>query len=109
VPHKKPEAEAGNSVTLEGKVTQSGRLKYTPAGIAVLEMCIAIPQAYLEKRSVGYFTVLLTGELAESTSGKFQVGSQIKVQGSLWTRKYKNRHGTMITEFHIVASETSQI
>jgi single-stranded DNA-binding protein len=94
-----------SDVRLTGKISRVGILKYTPSGIPLVELTIAVPQTYLEKKTMGYFSLLCEGEVAESVSGKLKVGQKISVQGSLWTRQYKNRQDMRVTEFHIVAKE----
>jgi len=75
-----------------------------------MEITLAVPQAYLEKKTMGYFSLLCEGKMAESVSDKkLKIGQKISVRGSLWTRQYKNRQGMKVTEFHIVPSEIEEI
>lgn len=94
-----------SQVSLAGKLSKVGKLKYTPAGLPILEAAIAVPQSYLEKKSTGYFSLLLDGEVAERASDKLRIGKSVLVRGSLWTRTFKNRLGNQVTEFHIIVEE----
>lgn len=92
-----------NAVSLAGKVSRSGKLAYTPSGLAVLEFTLAAPQRYFDKESVGYFDVLLVGDEAESLASKVRVGRELSLTGSLWTRSFRNRRGEKMIETKVLA------
>lgn len=93
---------ASNAVRLQGKVSRVGILKYTPAGVPVLEFTVAVPQRGLERESIGYFEVVAQGALAEQVSDGTKVGRSVVLTGSLWARTFKNRQGTKVCETKVV-------
>jgi len=100
---------AKNQVVLAGKVSKIHGLKYTPAGICVGELVLAVQQAYLDKASVGYFDVVASGNLAQLKLAQLKIGSVVEVVGKLWCRSYKNRQGVLLNETKIIAEEIEPI
>ncbi len=100
-----------NQVQAAGKISRVGKLAYTPAGSAVLEFTLAVPQTFFDKRSFGNFEVRIIGDLAETAagSGSLRIGRAVAVSGSLWTRTYTDRKGVRVTEVKIVASEIGDL
>ena len=94
-----------NSIIVFGKVSRASGLKYTPAGQAILEFTLAVPQSYFEKRTNGYFEAVLTGVLAEDRAQEVRIGKSFLVEGSLWTRTYQNRQGAKVNETKIIVSK----
>ncbi len=68
-----------------------------------MEVTLAVKQRYFNKDSMGYFEILLIGDLAEAQHGVLKIGKKVSVQGSLWTRAYKNRQGQKVLETKILA------
>ena len=94
-----------NLVFLKGKVSRKGYLKYTPAGTAVYNFTLAVQQGYLTTKNVGYFSVILIGELAKAFEVMCRVGKKFQLSGKLWDRKYRNRQGRLVSEVSIIANE----
>lgn len=91
-----------NTVQLVGRVSKARSLRYFPSGKAVLEITLAVAQDGVEKASVGYFELLLLDRLAEQTASEIKIGVQMKVSGSLWFRKYRDRNGNGKEEYKII-------
>ncbi len=89
-------------MTLVGKISRLGPLKYTPSGEPIREFLLAVPQTTLGKDSIGYFDLLLFGEIAEFQTESLRIGTSLEVQGALWMRAYRNRKGQKISEVKIV-------
>ncbi len=95
-----PEA---NRVQLAGKISRAGKLAYTPAGVPVLEFTLAAPQRYFGKNSMGHFEVLVVGQTAEDIARAVRIGKRVTLKGGLWTRTFRDRKGTRVTETKILA------
>jgi len=87
---------------VEGKVSRSHGLKYTPTGTAVCEFTVAVPQKYFGKASIGYFEAAIFGDVALELAPKLKIGKKIGLKGSLWTRTFKNRQGVKVSETKIL-------
>ena len=94
--------DGSNVIRLEGKISRVGILSYTPSGIAILPMTIAVPQQYLGKKNIGYFQAIISGSLAEERAGEFKIGRKVSLTGSLWTRTYRNRQSISVSETSII-------
>lgn len=94
-----------NTVHLVGKISRLSPLKYTPSGVPVREAILAVPQESLGKRGVGYHAVFFSGESAELQTQRFRIGSQVEIQGSLWTREYRNRRGDKMSETKVMVHQ----
>ena len=93
-----------NRIHLAGKVSKVGKVKYTPRGVPLYEFTLAVPQALLGVENFGYFEVMVQGEEALSLSHELQVGKEIGLEGSLWTRKYKGQNQKWSQEFKVILS-----
>lgn len=89
---------------LTGKISRIGLLKYSPSGVAVREGLLAVNQRTLGKESVGYFELLFFGDVAERDAEKLKIGTALTVEGSLWSRSFRNRKGAKVTEIKIVVA-----
>lgn len=98
-----------NDVIVAGKVSQVGLLRYSPSGVPLGEMVLAVKQSHLELTNMGYFDVLLTGELAERWFSRLKIGTKLEVGGQLWSRAYKNRQGLSLKETKILARTLNEI
>ena len=94
--------EADNQVRIQGKISRKIPLKYTPTGLPIAELVVAAPQTFLVRDSMGHFEVVLSGELAESVA-TFRIGNRVEIDGTLWTRSFKDRKGNKVQETKIIA------
>ncbi len=94
-----------NEVRLLGKITKLTSLKYLPTGVPVAEFTVAVDQVTFDKKTVGYFDVVLTGDEAQHKSTLMKVGFRVEVKGSLWMRNYTDRQGIKMKETKIFASQ----
>lgn len=97
-----------NEVFLVGKVSQVGSLRYTPSGVPVGEFVLAVKQSHLELTNMGYFDVVVAGELAERWFTRLKVGAGLDVTGQLWSRTYRNRQGVSQKETKVLASALNE-
>ncbi len=91
-----------NQVSLAGKFSRIGPLKYTPSGVPVRDGVLAVNQTALGKESVGYYDLLFFGDIAEKVGDSIQVGSFRSVTGALWNRSYRNRKGVKVSETKVI-------
>ena len=95
-------ADPANVVSLKGKISRSGQLRYTPAGVAMIEFTLAVSQSCLGENTIGYFEAIASGGLAEELASQLRVGKSLALEGRLWTRSYRNRKGTQVSETKVV-------
>lgn len=79
-----------------------GTLKYTPSGVAVRDCQLAVNQNAFGKESVGYFDLILFADIAEKPTPVLKVGAALDVEGTLWSRTYRNRKGAKVTEVKVI-------
>ncbi len=91
-----------NRIRLTGKVSKVGRVAYTPRGVPVIELTLAVPQKFLELENFGYFEIVAHGEEALSLQDALKIGKVITVEGSLWARRYKDQSQKWLRETKIV-------
>lgn len=91
-----------NTVFISGKVSRLAPLRYTPAGMAIYEITLAVTQHCLGEATVGYFDVMVSGELAEDLAARLRIGKQLSLEGHLWSRTFRNRRGQKVSETKIV-------
>ena len=102
--------EIVNRVTLEGKLCRVGPIKYSPSGNPVREIVVAVLQQGLDKESVGNWELVISGDLAhESASKSLRIGDLVRVEGSLWSRRYKSRAGAMVNEAKVMVGAIDKI
>ncbi len=97
-----------NKVFLIGNLTRAPELRYTPSGMAVADMRLAVNRSYTtqsgEKRDETCFlTVIVWGKQAESCSQYLDKGSPIMVEGRLQTRDWETKEGQKRSVVEVVA------
>lgn len=95
-------------MSLRGKISRVTPLKFTPNGLPLLELVVAVSQDFMGERSVGYFDVVFSNDEALNQSGELKVGRFVEVDGSLWSRKYKDRAGNWIIERKVIAKKITE-
>lgn len=96
-----------NLVVLTGRLTADPELKTTPNGVSVTSFSIAVQRK--QKNSNGeyetdFINVVAWRQTAEFITKHFTKGSLIGVEGSIQTRKYKDKDDRMRTAFEVVAN-----
>ena len=89
-----------NSITLVGNLTDDPELRYTPAGVAVANMRVAVNRRVLNKQTNdwedkldGYFTVTVWRDHAENVAESLRRGTRVLVVGRLMSRSYEDKEG----------------
>lgn len=93
-----------NLVVLTGRLTADPELKTTPNGISVTSFTIANDIGYGDNKKTAFINVVAWRQTAEFITKHFTKGSLIGVEGSIQTRKYKDKDDKMRTAFEVVAN-----
>ena len=101
-----------NLVVLTGRLTADPELKTTPNGVSVTSFSIAVQRK--QKNSNGeyetdFINIVAWRQTAEFITKHFTKGSLIGVEGSIQTRKYKDKDDRMRTVFEVVANNVQFI
>lgn len=82
-----------NFLRLSGSITQEEPLRYTPAGVAILQVwlthCSEQQQAGIARKTDCAIQAVLTGQDAKKSTGQL-VGKQIEAEGFLAKRSVLN-------------------
>ncbi|MFH1504421.1 MAG: single-stranded DNA-binding protein [Candidatus Omnitrophota bacterium] len=87
-----------NRVFLMGNLTRDPELRYTPQGIAVANLGIAVNRRFKDrtgeqKEEVCFLTVVVWDKQAENCNQYLQKGSPIFVEGRLQSRTWQDNEG----------------
>ncbi len=88
-----------NKVILIGNLGQKPEKKYTSNGNVITNFSIATSEIWKDKKTgenkekVQWHKIILFGKLAEIASKYLDKGSQVYIEGSLQTRKWKDKNG----------------
>lgn len=95
-----------NRITMIGRMVTDLEIRYTPTGLAIGKVNIAVDRQYTkekrelhiqEQKPVADFPrVILTGKSAEFTSKYLKKGDLVSVEGSIRTGSYENAEGQKI-------------
>jgi single-strand DNA-binding protein len=97
-----------NRVLLIGNLTRAPELRYTPSGMAVSDLRLAVNRGYTtqggEKREeTSFLTVVVWGKQAETCNEYLDKGSPVLVEGRLQTRDWETRDGQKRNVVEVVA------
>src|SRR5215831_4492624 len=97
-----------NKVFLIGNLTRAPELRYTPSGMAVADLRLAVNSRYQtksgEKREdTCFLNIVVWGKQAESCSEYLDKGSPIMVEGRLQTRDWETKDGQKRNVVEVVA------
>ena len=96
-----------NLVVLTGRLTADPELKTTPNGISVTSFSIAVQRKQKNSNNeyeTDFINIVAWRQTAEFITKHFTKGSLIGIEGSIQTRKYKDKDDKMRTVFEIVAN-----
>ena len=87
-----------NKVLLIGNLTKDPELRYTPQGIAVVNLRLAVNRRFRnrnqeQKEEVCFITVVAWDKQAESCNQYLQKGRSILVEGRLQSRSWEDSSG----------------
>lgn len=89
-----------NTIVVVGNLTDDPELRYTPQGVAVANVRVAVNQRFYNRetnswddRLDGYFTVNVWREYAENVAESLHRGTRVIVAGRLRSRSYEDKDG----------------
>ncbi|VFP81263.1 Single-stranded DNA-binding protein [Buchnera aphidicola (Cinara kochiana kochiana)] len=104
-----------NKVILIGYLGQNPDVRYMPNGGAVVNINIATSDVWKDKNTgetkekTEWHRVVLFGKIAEISGQYLKKGSQVYIEGSLHTRKWKDQNGLDRYTTEIVVSVTGSM
>jgi single-strand DNA-binding protein len=102
-----------NRVVLIGNLTREPELKYTPAGVPVAQMGIAVNRISKNEQGdyeVDFFNITAWRRTAEFAQNYLTKGSRIAVDGRLQTRSWVDQaSGQKRTSFEIIAENIQSL
>ena len=95
-----------NKVFLSGRLTQDPELRYTPSGVAVTTLRMAVNTTFFSKDSekreeVCYVNVVVWRKRAESCVEYLRKGSPIFIEGRLQSRSWETQDGQKRTTIEV--------
>ena len=95
-----------NRIVLIGRLTRDPEMKYTPQGIPVAQMSIAVDRFTKDEngqKETDFFDVVAWRRTAEFASQYLNKGRLISVEGRLQTRSWVAQDGTKRKAYEVVA------
>jgi single-strand DNA-binding protein len=95
-----------NRVVLVGRLTKDPDLRYTPNGIAVTSITLAVNRPFSNQqgnREADFINVVIWRKQAENVANYLRKGSLAGVDGRLQTRSYENNEGKKVFITEVVA------
>lgn len=93
-----------NTSILMGRLTADPELKYTTSNIPVTSFTLAVDRGYGDEKQTDFINIVAWRQRAEFVSKWFNKGQLVAVEGSIQTRKYKDKNGNDRTAFEVVAN-----
>jgi single-strand DNA-binding protein len=89
---------AGNSVTLVGNLVEDPELRFTPSGIAMAKIRVAVNRRWRDQQDqwqeeTSFFGGTLWREAAENAAESLQKGMRVIITGSLEQRSWETQEG----------------
>lgn len=89
-----------NVITIVGNLADNPELRFTPAGVPVATIRVAVNQRFFNKetnswddRLDGFFNVNIWRDLAENVADSVERGNRVLVTGRLRSRSYEDKDG----------------
>ncbi|VFP88768.1 Single-stranded DNA-binding protein [Buchnera aphidicola (Cinara piceae)] len=104
-----------NKVILIGYLGQDPDVRYMPNGGAVVNITIATSDVWKDKNTgetkekTEWHRVVLFGKIAEISGQYLKKGSQVYIEGSLQTRKWKDQNGLDRYTTEVIVSVTGSM
>lgn len=94
-----------NKSIFTGRLTRDPELRYTPDGVAVLTIDIAVEDGYKDKKRTGYPTLVLWRQSAEYIAKYTRKGDMIEAVTRYTERKWEDREGKKRKSVEFVVDE----
>lgn len=103
-----------NKVILVGNLGKDPDLKYTPAGVAVVNFSIATSESYKDRdgnrqTKTEWHNIVVWRQLAEICGKYLHKGKQVYIEGKLQTRKWQDRDGNDRYTTEVVADQMQML
>lgn len=101
-----------NKVILIGRLTKDPELRFTPGGVAVSTVVLAVDRRVSssnQEKATDFIQVVIWGKQAEATANYITKGCKFGVCGRIQTRNYDDRDGNKRYVTEVVAEEVSFI
>ncbi|MDE0170070.1 MAG: single-stranded DNA-binding protein [bacterium] len=88
-----------NSVTVVGNLTQDPELRFTPSGVAMARISVAVNRRWMNRNTneweeeASFFSGTCWQEMAENVSESLQKGSRVIINGRLQQRSWETQEG----------------
>ena len=85
-----------NSISIHGRLVRDPELRTTQSGVSVCAITVAVDRSYAkqgEEKQTDFIDVVCWKNTAEIVSRYFVRGKEIIVNGSLQSRKWKDKNG----------------
>jgi single-strand DNA-binding protein len=95
-----------NSVVLIGNLTRDPELRYTPAGLPVAALRLAVSRNFANQQGIvetDYFNVIVWRNQAEKCAEYLGKGRQVAVTGRLQSRSWEGSDGQKRSTVEVVA------
>jgi single-strand DNA-binding protein len=94
-----------NHITITGKVGQDPELRYTAAGMAILNFSVADTYGKDEKKKTTWHDITVFNKLAENVANTIGKGSTVIIVGRYEQEEFTKKDGTKGKGFKIIADE----
>lgn len=95
-----------NRVVLVGRLTKDPELRYTPSGVAVASITLAVNRPFSNQqgnREADFINIVIWRKQAENVTNYLKKGSLAGVDGRIQTRSYDNNEGKRVYITEVVA------
>ncbi len=99
-----------NRVILAGNLTRDPEVRYTPSGMAVADLRLAVNERYKDsttnewKEKAVYVDVVVWGRQAETSGQYLSKGSPVLIEGRLQLDQWENQQGEKRSKLRVNAS-----
>lgn len=93
-----------NTITIQGRFTETPVLKTTTNGLFVTAFTLAVPRDYKDKNGreiTDFLNFVAWKETADFICKYFEKGAEVIIRGALETRKYKDKNDNNRIAFEI--------
>lgn len=99
-----------NHVTLVGNLTRDPELRYTPGGVAVCDLSLAVNRKWKsgsgeQKEEVGFFEIVAWGKTAEVAAQYLKKGRPVLIGGRLQQDRWETEDGQKRSKIKVVAEQ----
>lgn len=97
-----------NIIHLQGRLVADPELKTTGSGVEVCSFCIAVDRGYAkqgEEKQTDFISCTAWRQTGVFIQKYFAKGKEIKVVGSLQSRKYEDKDGKKRTAYDVIVEQ----